>query len=181
MSSILRLSSSTPATLDVLPPSTLPALLAPREQGSDGGLDASPVDGGRTLRLIERAASSMQQMEQQLETISMRGRDLLRLSRDERKRYEVELQAARTEAETWKIQAIAAEAGLRDATLKAWEADLHRRECEAELQEARQRADAADQRTRDVEDYLRRIDAALRSRFSMIPDLGRPSGDLAIP
>ena len=68
----------------------------------------------------------MAQMEKQLETISVCGMDLLRQTRDERQCFQRDLQAARDEAETWKQHAMAAEAALRDATLRAWEADLPR-------------------------------------------------------
>lgn len=178
MSTAISFLSSAPTAVDVVPASALPARLPARSEdhGSEP-VETRPVDGALTLTLVEHAAASMTRLEKQLETISVCGLDLLRLTRAERQRFETELQEARHEAETWKQHAIAAEAGLRDATLRAWEADLYRRECEFALQKARQRADAADKRTREVEFYLRKIDTALRSRFSPIDEFGRPAGN----
>lgn len=180
MSQSISLSSSTLTTIDVIHASTLPARLL--DWAEDGGTSIETiVDGALTLRLVEHASASMAQMEKQLETISVCGLGLLRQTRDERQRFQCEVQAARDEIEIWKQHAMAAEAGLRDATLRAWEADLHRRECEFALQEARERAEAADKRAQDMEFYLRRIDQALRSRFSPIAELGWPSDRQLIP
>lgn len=180
MSKAFSLSSSALATIDVIHASTLPARLPDWADGGDTSIETI-VDGAVTLRLVEHASASMAQMEKQLETISVCGLGLLRQTRDERQRFLCDVQAARDEAETWKQQAMAAEAGLRDATLRAWEADLHRRECESALEEALQRAEMAERRAGHVEFYLRKIDQALRSRFLAIDEFGQPSGHRLIP
>lgn len=175
MSATLQVSST---SIDLIPTSALTAHLPVEVEDGDAGPEPS-VDCALTLQLVECAAASMQHLESQLETISTRGFDLLQRTREERQRFEAELQAARSEAERWKQQALASEAGLRDATLRAWEADLYCRECELALENARQQAEAAEARARDMEFYLKQIDAALRSRFPMIGDFGLISEDLA--
>ncbi|WP_375410236.1 hypothetical protein [uncultured Methylobacterium sp.] len=172
------MSSSAPATVDVITAIALPARLPAWADDSVAPIGTMPVDASLTLRLVEHASASMARMEQQLETISVCGLGLLRQTRDERQRFQHEMQAALHAAETWKQHAMAAEAGLRDATLRAWEADLRCRECESALEEARQRADAAETRAGHVEFYLRKIDQALRSRFLAIDEFGQPSGRL---
>jgi hypothetical protein len=180
MSQTISLLSSASTAVDVVPACALQTRLP---AWGDGDLPAvtTPVDGALTLRLVEHASASMAQMEKQLETISVCGLDLLRQTRDERQCFQRDLQAARDEAETWKQHAMAAEAALRDATLRAWEADLHRRECESALEEALQRAEAAEKRAGHVEFYLRKIDQALRSRFFAIDEFSQPSGRRLIP
>lgn len=180
MSTILRFSSSAPTTADLIHTSALTANLAVRGETDDA--QAEPiVDCALTLQLVESAAASMKRLESQLESLSTRGFDLLQQTRKERQRFDDELQAVRNEAERWKEQALASEASLRDATLRAWEADLYCRECELALENARQQAEAADARASDMEFYLKQVDAALRSRFPMSGNLGRSSEGLLAP
>ena len=179
MSTTLRFTTSAATTVDLIHTTALTGHLPVEVEDDDAGAEPG-VDCALTLQLVECAAASMQRLESQLEVISTRGFDLLQRTREERQRFEAELEAARSEVERWKQQALASEAGLRDATLRAWEADLNCRECEIALENARQQAEAADARARDMEFYLKQIDSALRSRFPMIDDLGLESEDPAI-
>jgi hypothetical protein len=106
MSKSISLSSSAPATVDVITAIALPARLPAWADDSVAPIGTMPVDASLTLRLVEHASASMARMEQQLETISVCGLDLLRQTRDERQRFQHEVQAALHAAETWKQHAM---------------------------------------------------------------------------
>ncbi|NEU10623.1 hypothetical protein G3T14_00580 [Methylobacterium sp. BTF04] len=133
---------------------------------------AEECDGARTLRLVERAVESMQDLRVRADLISAQALDLIQLTHRERTQMQAELRQARADRATWELQARDAQRELADATLKIREISLARREAElaarhaqTRAQEAQSRAEEAEGRARSLEFYLKKIGGFLQSRL----------------
>jgi chromosome segregation ATPase len=140
---------------------------------------AEECDGARTLRLVERAVESMQDLRVRADLISAQALDLIQLTHRERTQMQADLRQARAERATWETQAQDAQRDLADATLKIREITLARREAElaarhahtqaqeaqSRAQEAQSRAQEAEARARSLEFYLKKIGGFLQSRL----------------
>ena len=129
---------------------------------------ASACDGAQTLRLVEQAVRTMQELRGRADRISAQAVDLIHLTHRERARMQADLQHAREAAALWESRARRNADALGAASLEIRRAEFARRALELSVHQAGARAEAAEARVRSLEHYLKEIRTFLEARMEVL-------------